>query len=100
MIKQIEIIKPKIIVCLWMVSWKAIIELKEIEKNWFIEEFFWEKLSKLKVKNIVWKSFIYKNSVIIPIIHPSGAANWVRSMNKIEHNKSIELLRENLVLIK
>ena len=100
LIKQIEIIEPKIIVCLWMISWKAIIELKEKEENWFIEDFFWEKLSKLKVKNIVWKSFIYKKSMIIPIIHPSGAANWVRSMNKIEHNKSIEILRENLVLIK
>ena len=100
LIKQIEIIEPKIIVCLWMISWKAIIELKEKEENWFIEDYFWEKLSKLKVKNIVWKSFIYKKSMIIPIIHLSGAANWVRSMNKIEHNKSIELLREKLVLIK
>ena len=30
LIKQIEILKPKIIVCLWMVSWKVIIELRGV----------------------------------------------------------------------
>ena len=96
LIKQIEVIKPKIIVCLWMVSWKAIIELKEKEEEGFILSFFWENLSKLKVKDIVWKRFYYKESKIIPLIHPSGAANWVRSKNKIEHKKSIEILKESL----
>ena len=96
LINQIDIIKPKIIVCLWMVSWKAIIELKEKEEAGFILSFFWESLSKLKVKNIVWKSFNYKDSEIIPLIHPSGAANWARSQNKLEHKKSIEILKESL----
>jgi hypothetical protein len=73
-----------------MVSWKAIIELKEKEEPNFIKNFFWENLSKLKVKNIVWKSFNYKDSKIIPLIHPSWAANWARSLNKIEHEKSID----------
>ena len=96
LIKQIEIIKPKIIVCLWMVSWKVIIELKEKEEAGFINNFFNKKISDLKIKDIVWRSFNYKSSKIIPLIHPSGAANWVRSKNKIEHKKSIEILKESL----
>ncbi|MDQ7009646.1 MAG: uracil-DNA glycosylase family protein [Candidatus Gracilibacteria bacterium] len=96
LIKQIEFIKPEIIVCLGMVSWKSIIELKEKEEPHFIKNFFGEDLSKLKVKHIVGRTFNYKNSKIIPLIHPSGAANGARSLNKIEHEKSIKILKENL----
>jgi len=36
-----------------MVSWKAIIELKEKEEAGFINNFFNKKISDLKVKDIV-----------------------------------------------
>ena len=96
LVKQIEILKPKIIVCLWMVSWKVLIELIEKEKSWFILKKFNKKILELKVPDIIWKSFKYKDSLIIPMIHPSGAANWVRSKNKSLHLQSIEILKNSL----
>jgi len=80
-----------------MVSWKAIIELKEKEYKGFSLNIFNKKISELKVPDIIWKSFKYKESLVIPMIHPSGAANWVRSKNKIEHELSIKLLKNEIL---
>jgi len=62
-----------------MVSWEALIELKEKEELLFI-----------------LKSFKYKEALIIPIIHPFGIANLVKSKNKELHLKSIEILKNSL----
>jgi len=96
LLKQIEILKPKIIVCLGMLSWKTLITLKNKEQLNFSQITYNQSISKLTTKDIIGKSFLYKNSIVIPMIHPSGAANGSRSKNKIAHEKSIELLKNKI----
>lgn len=94
--QQISIIKPKIIVCLGMVAWKTLIEVKEKESKGFCTLMYSKKLSELKTNDIIGKEFIYQGAIVIPMIHPSGAANGAREKNKEQHSMSISILAERI----
>lgn len=96
LLKQIELLNPKIIVCLGMLSWKTLISLKNKEEFDFSKKKYQKSISKLTTKDIVGTCFFYKESIVIPMIHPSGSANGSRSKNKTAHDKSIELLKNQL----
>ncbi len=96
LLKQIEFLKPSIIVCLGMLSWKTLITMKNKEEQDFSQKKYQKSTSKLTTKDIIGTSFFYKGSVVIPMIHPSGSANGSRSKNRIAHEKSIELLKNQL----
>jgi uracil-DNA glycosylase family 4 len=98
--QQIKILKPKIIVCLGMLSWKTLIILKNKEQLNFSQMTYQKTISKLTTKDIIGNSFIYNESIVIPMIHPSGAANGSRAKNKYAHEKSIELLKKNIKELK
>jgi len=96
LIQQIKIINPKIIVCLGMLAWKALILLKETNEPGFCQKNYSKPISKLTTGDIVGKLFEYKGISIIAMIHPSGAANGARVKNKENHEKSILLLENKI----
>lgn len=94
--QQISIIKPKIIVCLGMLAWKALIVMKEKESEGFCESTYSKSALKLTTSDIVGKRFLYKNIPVIAMIHPSGAANGARAKNKEQHEESIEIFTKEI----
>lgn len=86
--KQISIIKPKIIVCLGMLSTKMVLSL--------LNENDLKDVSKLKVVDVVGQIFNHENIFILPMIHPSGAANGIRAKYKKEHAQSITNLSKEI----
>lgn len=91
--KQISIVKPELIVCLGMLASKNILGLNDHTSK---AEINGKLISKLKVRDVVGNIFHYERIPIIPMIHPSGAANGVRSMNKEENERSIFLLTKEI----
>ncbi|MEO0089106.1 MAG: uracil-DNA glycosylase [candidate division WOR-3 bacterium] len=65
---EIELLKPKLIIPIGILAIKAI-------------------LGNKKINEVIGKSFKWKNSLVIPLPHPSGANVW---LNKRENQKKLK----------
>lgn len=94
LIQQLEIVKPKLIVCLGVLSWKTFLRMQEAEQPGFCaREFGISKPNDVKVPHIVGRRFAWRSILVLPMIHPSGSANGARSKHPEHDRKSKELLK-------
>lgn len=97
LVRQIELLQPKLMVCLGGLAGAAYVLMREGEEVGYCErEFGKKKPSELRVPDLVGRRFVWKNIVIIPMIHPAGTANEARSKYPAEDRESKRLLREEI----
>lgn len=95
--KQLELLKPKLIVCLGGLSWKAYVTMREREEpDYCLREFGKRKPQDLRVPDLVGRRFLWRDAVVLPMIHPAGSANGSRAQYPSQDLESKRLLREEL----
>lgn len=100
LVRQIELLRPKLIVLLGSLSWESYVSIRESETpGYCIREFKKRKAKDLRVPDLVGRKFEWKNSVVVPMIHPAGTANGARAGYPKLDEKSKELLREELAKV-
>jgi uracil-DNA glycosylase family 4 len=98
--RQLEIVRPKLLVCLGGLAWRAFLSLRERELPGYCErELGIRKPSKVKVPHVVGRRFLWRNTLVLPMIHPAGSANGARSRYPEHDLKSKQLLRASFVEI-
>ncbi len=95
--KQLELLKPKLIVCLGGLSWKAYVTMREREEpGYCLREFQKRMPQDLRVPDLVGRRFLWRDAVVLPMIHPAGSANGSRAQYPSQDLESKRLLREAL----
>lgn len=90
---QLELVKPKLLVCLGGLAWKACLTMKEADSHGFcLSEFGITKPSAVRVPDVVGRRFTLRSIIVLPMIHPAGSANGARARYPGEDKKSKELL--------
>ena len=98
--RQLEIVGPKLLVCLGGLSWKAFLSMQEAEQPGFCSrEIGLGKPSKVKVPHMVGRRFHWRSTLVLPMIHPAGSANGARARYPDHDRNSLELLRASFVEI-
>lgn len=95
--KQLELLAPKLIVCLGGLSWKTYVSMREREEpGHCAREFGKQKPQALRVPDLVGKRFLWRSAVVLPMIHPAGSANGSRAEYPSQDAESKRLLREEI----
>lgn len=95
--KQLEIVSPKLLVCLGGLSWKAFLKLKEAdEPGYCLAEVGITKPSEVKVPHVVGRQFTWRSTIVLPMIHPAGSANGARAQYPTYDRDSKLLLKDLL----
>ena len=100
LVRQLEILRPKLLVCLGGLSWRAFLAMKEsAEPGYCLREIGISSPNAVKVPNVVGRRFLWRSTLVLPMIHPSGTANGARAEYPEHDRASKVLLRELLVEI-
>lgn len=95
--KQLEIVSPKLLVCLGGLSWRAFLKLKETdEPGYCLTEIGITKPSEVKVPDVVGRQFEWRSTIVLPMIHPAGSANGARAQYP-NHDRDSKLLLKDLL---
>ena len=98
--RQLEIVGPKLLVCLGGLSWKAFLSMQEAEQPGFCSrEIGLGKPSEVKVPHMVGRRFLWRSTLVLPMIHPAGSANGARAKYPDHDRNSLELLRASFLEI-
>lgn len=96
--QQLDIVKPKLLVCLGLLSWKAFLSMHEADQPGYCERVVGiSKPNEAKIPHLVGRRFTWRGSLVIPMIHPAGSANGARSKYPDLDRKSKELLKESFL---
>lgn len=94
---QLELIAPQILVCLGGLAWFAYVRTREMsDPGYCANEFQGRSLSELRLTDFVGRVFSWNSMRVIPMIHPSGAANGARTANPTLDKESKRLLEIEL----
>lgn len=97
LLKQLEIVRPKLLVCLGGLSWKAFLSVQKAEQpGYCTREIGIKKPNDVRVPHMVGKLFAWRQTLVLPMIHPAGSANGARSGYPDHDRKSKQLLRQTL----
>lgn len=100
LIQQLELIRPKLIVCLGGLSWRAFLSVKEDEQPGFCASVLdIRKPAEVRVPHMVGRRFDWNQSLVLPMIHPAGSANGSRAAYPEEDSRSKVLLRASFIEI-
>ncbi len=100
LVRQLEILKPSLLVLLGGLSWESYASIREREAPGYCQKEFGKKNPKdLRVPDLVGRKLEWRNSVVLPMIHPARTANGARSLHPELDQKSKELLREELTKV-
>ena len=95
--RQLELVKPKLLVCLGGLSWKAFLSMQEAaEPGFCLRKIGIARPSDVKVPHMVGRFFQWHSTLVLPMIHPAGSANGARSRYPDEDQKSKALLTSML----
>lgn len=98
--RQLEIVMPKLLVCLGGLSWKAVLSMQEADQPGFCSrEIGVAKPSGVKVPHMVGRRFHWRSTLVLPMIHPAGSANGARAQYPDHDRNSLELLRASFAEI-
>jgi len=98
--QQLGIVKPKLIICLGLLSWKAFLLKQEADQPGYCESVVGIiKPNEAKIPHLVGRRFTWRGSFVIPMIHPAGSANGARAKYPALDRKSKELLKESFLEI-
>ena len=100
LISQLALVRPRLIVALGSLSWKALLSIKEEQVPGFCKlELNITEPNAVRVSDVVGSRFLIGDSQVLPMIHPSGAANGTRSKYGANDERSKALLRSSLIEI-
>ncbi len=95
--RQLELVKPKLLVCLGGLSWKAFLSMQEAaEPGFCLREIGVARPSGVKVPHMVGRRFQWRSTLVLPMIHPAGSANGARSQYPDHDQESKALLARSL----
>lgn len=95
--RQLELVKPKLLVCLGGLSWKAFLSIQEAAEPGFCSrEIGISRPSGVKVPHMVGRRFQWHSTLVLPMIHPAGSANGARSQYPDHDRESKALLARSL----
>lgn len=95
--QQMEMVGPKLLVCLGQLSWKAFLALKEAEQPGFcLRELGVAKPGDIRLPQLVGRRFKWRSTLVLPMIHPAGSANGARAAYPDHDRRSKDLLRASL----
>jgi len=98
--RQLEIVGPRLLVCLGSLAWKAFLSMRERESPGFCSrELGVTRPGEVKVPHVVGRRFQWRSTAVLPMIHPAGSANGARAQYPEQDLRSKELLRESLAEI-
>lgn len=96
--RQLELVKPKLLVCLGGLSWKAFLSMQEAADPGFCSrEIGISRPSDVRVPHMVGHRFQWGSTLVLPLIHPAGSANGARSQYPDHDRESKALLSTSLV---
>jgi uracil-DNA glycosylase family 4 len=94
---QLDLLRPKLIVCLGELAWKSYASIREQEEpGYCLQAFARRKPNDLRLSVLVGKRFSWRGATVIPMIHPSGSANGARAQYPDQDNESKRLLRNEI----
>lgn len=97
LVRQLALLKPRLIVCLGGLSWKAYASMREKESPGYCRITFGkDKPQQLRVPDAVGKRFTWNNAVVLPMIHPAGSANGSRAQYPEQDKASKLLLKKEI----
>ncbi|MBM3104056.1 uracil-DNA glycosylase [Pseudomonas sp. V1] len=95
--RQLELVKPKLLVCLGGLSWKAFLSMQEAADPGFCSrEIGISHPSDVTVPHMVGRRFQWRSTIVLPMIHPAGSANGARSRYPVLDRESKVLLAKSL----
>ena len=94
---QLELLRPKLIVCLGELAWKSYVSIREQEEPGYCQkEFAKRSPTDLRLPDLVGRRFSWRGATVIPMIHPSGSANGARAQYPAQDTESKLLLRHKI----
>jgi len=97
LVRQLDLLRPKLIVCLGELAWKSYVSIREQEEPGYCQqEFSRGRPTDLRLPDFLGKRFIWRGAIVIPAIHPSGSANGARAQYPDQDNESKQLLRREI----
>jgi uracil-DNA glycosylase family 4 len=100
LLRQLDIVRPRLIVCLGLLSWKAFLSMCEADQPGYCErEIGINNPNEAKIPHLVGRLLAWRGSLVIPMIHPAGSANGARSRYPEHDRKSKELLQASFTSI-
>jgi len=94
---QLDLLRPKLIVCLGELAWKSYVSIREREESGYCHQVFSKRRpSDLRLPDLVGKRFSWRGAAVIPMIHPSGSANGARAQYPAQDNESKRLLHNEI----
>jgi uracil-DNA glycosylase family 4 len=95
--RQLELLRPELILCLGELAWKSYVFFREQEEpGHCLQEFAKRSPNDLRLPDLVGKRFSWRGAAVIPMIHPSGSANGARAQYPAQDNESKRLLRDEI----
>lgn len=95
--QQLDLVKPKLLVCLGALSWKAFLSMQEASEPGFcLREIGVASPNGVKVPHMVGRLFQWRSTLVIPMIHPAGSANGARAQYPKHDQESKSLLAKSL----
>jgi uracil-DNA glycosylase len=95
--RQLDLLRPKLVVCLGELAWKSYVSIREQEEPGYCQREFARRLpNDLRLPDLVGKRFSWRVATVIPMIHPSGSANGARAQYPVQDDESKLLLRKEL----
>jgi uracil-DNA glycosylase len=97
---QLKLVPPKLLVCLGGLAWKAFLSMREIEQPGFcLAEIGVRKPNAVTVPDVVGRQFMWRDAIVLPMIHPAGSANGARAAYPTHDIESKRLLRNALATV-
>ncbi|RYY86593.1 MAG: hypothetical protein EOO15_14110 [Chitinophagaceae bacterium] len=95
--QQLELVKPKLLVCLGGLSWRAFLSMQEAaEPGFCLRELGIARPKGAKVPHMVGRLFQWRSTLVLPMIHPAGSANGARSRYPDHDQESKTLLARTI----
>lgn len=95
--RQLDIIGPGLLVCLGGLAWRAVLSMQEADDPGFcMREIGVANPGLAKVPHVVGRRFLWRSTLVVPMIHPAGSANGTRAQYPSLDRRSKELLKESL----
>jgi uracil-DNA glycosylase len=95
--RQLDLLRPKLIVCLGELAWKSYVSIREQEEPGYCQQAFSKRRpNDLRLPDLVGKRFSWRGATVVPMIHPSGSANGARAQYPAQDNESKILLRHEI----
>lgn len=96
--RQLELVRPRLLVCLGGLSWKAWLSMQEADQPGFcVRELGVARPGDARVPHVVGRRFCWGSTVVLPMIHPAGSANGARARFP-EHDAGSKALLATLLV--